>query len=115
MNLIELAHDYEKSVRAAEEAGGKLGEALIKIIEQVIPDIEFSLGWAEAGVDTLCFWSKSHSVSMIDIWSDKYTPMSDILEEYFPEINIDCPFGVYLTKDEERRLRTLLNKAMRGE
>ena len=104
---VRLINDYLEAIRKTQEAGEKLGILICETVRDIIPDIEFSLGWAEAGVDTLCFFSKSKK----KWWG---VPFDAVLREVFPELFIDAPYGVYLSSDEAEEARKRL-KALRGE
>lgn len=104
---MKMVNDYLEAIRRAQEAGEKLGELICETVKDIIPDIEFSLGWAEAGVDTLCFHSKSKKK-----WRE--VPFDTVLREVFPELqfHIDTPYGVYLSQEEAEEIRKRL-KALR--
>jgi len=58
-NIKKLCEEYKEYILQTRKAGEKLGELIVSVLKDIMPDIEYSLGWAEAGMDTLCFWAYS--------------------------------------------------------
>ena len=119
-SITELFNNYLKAISRTEKCGEKVGQALTQALKSVIPDIEYSIGWAEAGVDTICLWSEKYkAANMID---DGTIPLREIMEEVFGEefcVCIDCPFGIWLPPDTAKKAKEVLTKlrkeSKRGE
>jgi len=99
--IQEAIEKYKGAIEEAERWGNKVGQMLVKALKPIITDIDYSLGWAEAGVDTICLWSEKYkAASMID--NEEAVHLSEIVEEVFGEEfrwHIDCPFGIWLPPD----------------
>ena len=108
--IEKLIEDYRKAIFQTATRGKKLARLICKTVKGVIPDIEWSLGWAEAGIDTICFWSDSPSINAVDF--RECVRLNDILTSVFPELQdyIDTPFGIYLTEQEAEKIRTELKQ-----
>lgn len=108
--IEKLIEDYTDAIIQVEMRGSKLARLICKTVKSVIPDIEWSLGWAEAGIDTICFWSDSHSINTADY--RECVRFEDILASVFPELQdyIDTPFGIYLTEQEAEKVKTELKR-----
>ncbi|MCX7977508.1 MAG: hypothetical protein N2578_00740 [Bdellovibrionaceae bacterium] len=112
--LKERLQEYSKTIKECCDAGFLAGEYLTSLLRPVIPDIEFSLGWEEAGVDTLCLWalSRTENVSGPN-YSDEYTiDLIGLLLEFIDDvfIRIDAPFGIYLSKEEAEIIRKIFEE-----
>lgn len=96
--MRKLIDEFLSDIERLEQSAHKLGKKLVKILKPFIRDIEYSIGWEEAGIDTICLWSKSRNRLSIKI--DNYIPFEMIVEEIMPELSlyIECPFGVYVRK-----------------
>ena len=109
-NMVDL---YLKGLNDVRNTGEKLATMLCNVIKKVLPDIEWSLGWAEAGIDTICFYSNSRYVLKVSLTKAlEMVRLEDVIKEVFPELrgHVDCPYGVYLTVDEAERLKELLQE-----
>jgi len=106
--ITNLIMYYKNGIGNAVAAGHIIGEMICTAIEDIIPDIDYSLGWAEAGIDTICFWSNSHQVFTSDY--ENKVRFEELIIEVFPELeyNIDTPFGIYLDKDEAEQIKNKL-------
>ena len=108
--IEELSKKYVKDLVEIEELANEIGREIVKICKPVIKDIEYSLGWDEAGIDTLCFFSDSHSILHS---SDKtISDFEKVIVEAFPilEGHIDCPFGILLLDKEIKKIKNRLKK-----
>jgi len=102
-------NEYLEAIAKTREKGKALCKKLVEALKPVIPDIKCTLGWAEAGIDTICLWSSSREVS---IRHGDITALLRIIEEVFPELepHFDTPYGVYLTDEEKKKVREILLK-----
>jgi len=106
--ILEAIEKYIEAIRKTEEWGNIVGQMLVDALSPIIPDIEYSLGWAEAGVDTICLWSEKYKALNV---ADRGTEdLISIVEEVFPELTwrIDCPFGILLLPDVAEKVREVL-------
>ena len=106
-----VINTYIHSMERMVAAGHVVGEAFVKELKTVISDISYSLGWEEAGADTLCFHSKTHSAHTV-MGSRIDFSLEDLITEIFPELayHIETPFGVYLKEDEVDKVRDALKR-----
>ena len=106
MNLKKKIAEYKEYLAKATQIAHEIREMICKALHPIIPDLRYTVGWDEAGIDTICFWSDSHG------WTFKRPRihLDDIIEEIFPELKyyIDTPFGVLLTPEEAEKARQLL-------
>jgi len=66
MDILKLAEGYSQAVVAAVEAGEKFGKALVKLLGPVIPDLRFTLGWEEDGIEV--FRVSTSTAHLVYIW-----------------------------------------------
>jgi len=114
MDILKLAEDYSRAVVATVEAGEKFGKALVGLLKPIIPDLRFTLGWEEGGIEVLCLWSDSRDVltsKVLEKRAPLYIQLDRVLEPYFRDVYIDCPFGVYVTEDEAKRIEAIIKGA----
>ncbi|RLE79464.1 MAG: hypothetical protein DRJ52_08355 [Thermoprotei archaeon] len=137
--LLNKIKEYREAVRKAKQLGEEIARTIAEAVKPVIPDIKYSVGWAEAGVDTLCFYSDSMDVTKrgrylaeefakskkslhdalreaAEKFAEKYVYFEDVVTEIFPKLKgyIDCPYGIHLTYSEAEEVRKLL-KQLRGD
>ena len=106
--LPELVDKYKDLCKQTEKAGTKIGKTICELLKPVIPDIRYSLGWEEKGINTICFWSKKGDVDD----KEHYYRLMEVIEEAFPELEgyIDTPFGVYLTKEDVKKIKEIFKR-----
>jgi len=111
--ILEAIEKYIEAIRKTEEWGNVVGQMLVDALSPIIPDIEYSLGWAEAGIDTICLWSEKYKAVNVDLenW-EELKGLGGIIEEVFSDLawRIDCPFGVWLPADVAERVREALER-----
>lgn len=113
--------NYNEGIAAASQGGANVIKLFVDALKPIIPDIEGNLGWAEAGIDTLCMYSRSHNVSFLTFPQiEKLHRLEEAIETVFPtlkygnsHITLDTPFGVYLNDEEYKSAITAL-KALNG-
>jgi len=111
--ILEAIEKYIEAIRKTEEWGNIVGQMLVDALSTIIPDIEYSLGWAEAGVDTICFWSETYKVGNVDLERlEEQERLADIIGEIFDGLtwHVDCPSGVWLPPDVAERVRKALEE-----
>ena len=59
--LQELAAAHVECYQLLSTIGKIIGESVCYRLKPLIPDITFSIGWEESGIDTICFYSKQFS------------------------------------------------------
>lgn len=112
INLKQALEEYSQAISQARLRAVAFGTRLVELLKKVIPDIEYTIGWAEAGVDTICLWSKSHqdaNGSFLDdsiLFLDEVISDVLVLERY--DFYIDTPFAVYITPEEGEKIKVLL-------
>ena len=109
MKFLELVEEFKKKIEEVENLGKRIGKILCDALRPIIPDITYSLGWYEAGIDTICLWSDSRSISAKRAMED--IPLHSIIRETLPELHyyLDMPYGIYLSKDEAEEVRRILS------
>jgi len=117
--LKELFKQWDDAVRVAEKAAEELGKELVRILQPVLPKLRYSVGWAEGGVDTLCFWDEDRSSPNRDGVAEEEEEegnelerLANVLGEVFGRgaVRFDTPFGLYLTKEEVERVKEVLKR-----
>ena len=104
--IAEMAKEFYGALDVAETAGEKLGNRILELLKPVLPGLEFGLGWAEAGIDTLCFSSNLYYAS-----ATRRVGLSGILYEFIKDVDIKCPYGVYATSEQAEQIRRILKDA----
>ena len=107
--INRLAKQYKDAIEKTKQAGDELGKEIVKLLKPVIPDLRYTLGWWEAGVDTLCLWSESRGAASTR--GKDLTGLLEILDDCFPGFFLDTPYGVYVTSEEEEEIRELIEGA----
>ena len=94
-----------------EKTNKKIAKTIVKTLKDIIPDIDYSIGWYEYGIDTICFYSKSKDVT--NGIEGKSEELRRIIEEVFSDtypLQFDCPYGIYLNDKEAKMVRDKLIK-----
>ena len=112
----EVIEDYIDAVGRLVDVGSELCSELVRMLKPVIEDIKCTLGWEEAGYDTVCLWSDSkHPAS--EERNGRNIRLIDVIEDMIPELkyHIDAPFGIYINENEAEEVRKRLKKWLEGE
>ena len=126
MNFRELCEEYRDSIIKARKAQSKLGELIANTLKDIIPDIEYALGW---NIDTLYFRSDLFASRKDD---NEHIPLDELIDDFiYSDILgqskqeqlgkydrvffIDCMKGIYLTDEEAEEIRKRLNKLLEEE
>jgi len=115
-SITKAIEEYLEAIKETEKHGRKIAQMLVKALKPIIPDIDYSLGWAEAGVDTICLWSKKYEA--IKVADEKAIHLTEVIEEVFGEEfrwHIDCPFGIWLSSDTVKKVRETLERLKRED
>ena len=112
--ILEAIEKYIEAIRETEEWGNIVGQMLVDALSPIIPDIEYSLGWAEAGIDTICLWSKRYEDEDLEKWEEQ-EGLDDIIGKIFDDLtwHVDCPFGIWLPPDVAKEVREVLEELKR--
>ena len=107
--MKKLINDYIKAIELVKQRGEEIAEKICEAVSDIIPDISYTLGWAEAGIDTICFWSDKRDTGSKYHNGERF---EEIVEEVFPELSgyVDTPFGVYLTESEAEKVKEKLEE-----
>jgi hypothetical protein len=112
-NIKELADEYIKLCKYTEKIASQIAQMIVEACKPIIKDMEYSIGWEEAGIDTICFYSETHSIKAF-ILNEIYNRIkfTEIIKEIIPELepHIGTPRGIYLTPEEAEELKKLLLK-----
>jgi hypothetical protein len=113
-SLKKALNKHRLLVNQVKEATEEIGRALENLLKDILPDIFARAGWEENGPETLCIFAPSHSLEKFlgkRIGEDGLVSLDGLLREEIPEIyNVECPFGVYLDKEEAEEVRARLRK-----
>jgi hypothetical protein len=112
MNLEKICKKYSSCLTEAESLAEEVIEAVCKMLQPLIGDIEGEIGWEEGGVDTLCFYSESHSI--LNRSNPDLISFEEVLESVFPDLegHVFCPLGIYLTEKEAEAVKKLLKRGV---
>lgn len=88
---------YQNLVIESKTYAEKIGLTIVNNLKDVIPNLEYSVGFAGRGIEVICFKGglkgliNSNAVSLISI-----------IKEVIPELDgyIDDPFGCYVSNDK---------------
>jgi len=114
-SITKAIEEYLEAIKETEKHGRKIAQMLVKALKPIIPDIDYSLGWAEAGVDTICLWSKKREA--IRVADEKAIHLTEVVEEVFGEEfrwHIDCPFGIWLPPKKAKEVKEVLKRLKEG-
>jgi hypothetical protein len=118
-NIKELADEYIKSCKYTEKIANQIAQMIVEACKPIIKDMKYSIGWQEAGIDTICFYSETHIIKPSEIRSiEEKIRFIEVIQETFPELSelwahIDTPWGFWLTKEEAEQIKQLLLKEIK--
>jgi len=115
-SIPDLIENYLKAIKETSKYGQKIGQILVETLKPILPDIEYSLGWAEAGVDTICLWSEEYEA--VNLPDEETISLSEVIREVFGEEfywYIDCPFGIWLPLDTAEKVKKVLEELKKGD
>lgn len=99
--LIKELEEYKKRKREFEEWIDRFGRALVKALSPVIPDIEFYVGPEE----WVCLVSRSRENPGVLGESGGYDLGNWLWRRGY---EIDTPFGVFVTREELKKIVEIL-------
>ena len=116
MKMKELVCECDTLLRRYEARMTKFGRTIVNVLKDIIPDLSFSLGWTEQGIDVICFWADER-------FYDTTRPESlpQIIDEFVNQVvpdkffEISAPWGVWVTKEEAEEIRKRLRKLFEEE
>ncbi len=97
--------EYIKSLNKAVEKRDRLGKELLKVINDVLPDVILDPA-DEVGVDTICF--DTDNPELLSINDERYITLWKTIVDVFPELEgyVDSP--VVLTEEEADKIKERL-------
>jgi len=103
--ILEAIEKYIEAIEKTKEWGNMVGQMLVDTLRPIIWDIVYSVGWAEAGISVICFWSEEYR-------GTKGKSLAEVIGEVFPELiwHVDCPFEMWLPPDVAERVRKALEE-----
>ena len=107
----EVIDKYRKAIREAEKWGNRIGQMLVEALKSAIPDINYSVGWAEGGIVTIYLRSdKYRAIRVPSGKSGEYVGLGGLIEEAFGDFTwyIDCPSGIWLPPDVAEKAKKAL-------
>ena len=115
MKFEELFQQSNTLLEIVEKINEQIAKTIVKTLKDIIPDLEYSIGWTEAGINTICFYSDSYdAISVVRRDNHDYALLGDIIEKTFPNfsgpLRIECPSGIYLPGDKAQSVRERLKK-----
>ena len=112
ITLKEALEIYDEHVVEAQKWGKIVVKMLQELLRTVIPDIEITLGWEEAGIEAVVIWSSSISNGR-EVSLEEEIPIDKILKEYFePKGFYFDEMDVWLTEEEAQQVREKLEEAL---
>ena len=114
--MLDKVKAYLKHLELACSYAEDIAEELVKALKPIIPDIKYSIGWEEGGIDEICFYSKTRNIVAKSESEGLTVSLRELIEEAIPELqgHVDTPFGVYLTKEEAEQAKSILSKLREG-
>ena len=107
MKFEELFQQSNTLLEIVEKINEQIAKTIVKILKDIIPDLEYSISWA----DTICFYSDSYSAT--NMFGYGTISLKEIMKEIFPRfslLTIECPYGIYLPGDKAQSVRERLKK-----
>lgn len=112
LSLSQLVAMHNACCQLAYVLGDIIGRAVCSHLENVISDLEYSVGWEEAGADTICFFSRSgekcHPKLQDSEDTAQYRHFEDVCKAILPELNVETPFGIWVTAEQASEMRNIL-------
>ena len=56
-SIRELVEQRSEGLRRMTEANEALAEAITGVLRPIVDNLEWTLGWAEAGPEVICLWA----------------------------------------------------------
>jgi len=115
-SIKELAKEYREACKHTEKCAEKIGKWLVKVCKPVIEDISYAVGSIEAGIETVSFYSRKRdaveALTFDEIEKNKMVYFVDLVAKIIPELKgfIETPYGLYLTKEEAKKIKKILIK-----
>ena len=111
-SFTDLVEEYIETRKKLEELVNRIGRVLVENLREVIPDISYSVGWYESGVETLALYADSHSmtVPIEDLGTGRYTPLERIIMGMFPGLIVETPYGIWLDGEEKEKVIEILKR-----
>jgi len=111
MTFRDLLKQADKKLKEAEKLNRKIAEILVAELKDIIPDLKYTIGWAEAGIETICLYSDKFDLKSLD---EDYEFLDWTIEEALPEfkktLSIQSPFCAYISKEEAEKIKEKLKK-----
>lgn len=111
MQFEDLLKQANKKLKEAKKLNEKIADILINELKDIIPDLKYTIGWAEAGIETICLYSDEFKYRFL---VNEYTFLDWTIEEALPEfkktLSIQSPFGIRITKEEAEKIKEKLKK-----
>ena len=100
--LLNLVDGYTFQHNELSKTADKIGNAVYKIVQPIIPDIIYSIN----DDCIINFYSDTHTRM------DFFNQLSDIIEGRVPALfgKVKCPYGLYLSYEEYVQLDTLFKE-----
>lgn len=120
MGLAELAGRYLHARQLEQAAGEALVQALVAILREVIPDIRGQLGWYDTDAPCLFSDSIAEDFSRSERFtSGEYEDLGDLIQKEAASLGIEMPYidtpGVYLSPEEQQKVREVLRQALQAK
>lgn len=112
MGLREVVREYVEACEEARRKGERVGEALVKLLKPIIPDLEFTMGWGEGDSDVICLWSTMYFGTRGEGSRDLKSIVEEVVGELAP--HIDCPFEIWLPEDTASLVKKVLEEGCDG-
>jgi len=86
--FFRLINEYKQALEEAEKKANRIGKTLVELLRPYVPDITYTIGGCDEGIETIYFWSAEYKKKIREGRRIKY-PLFDVEEliiEIFPEL-----------------------------
>jgi len=86
--FCQLISEYKQALKEAEKKADKIGKTLVELLRPYIPDITYTIGGCDEGIETVYFWSAKYREGIGKGRKIKYPlfDVEEIITEIFPEL-----------------------------
>lgn len=112
-SIRQLVEQCNEGLRRMTEANEALAEAICGALRPIVGNLEWTLEWA--GPDVICLGAEGRYASQRPGWRREVS-LCRLVREAFDEaglsIDVDAPFGLYVTQEEAQRVREALRRLL---
>jgi len=128
-NIVEQIRQANKLLYEYVSIAVSIAQQITDVVKKATGiELTWSLGWEEAGLETICFELEDAELkrrkneelkALKNKGESGYVSFTDVLYEVFEGmrksfLQFDCPFGVPLTIEEAEKIRKALKKLIKS-